>query len=86
MNIDNIKTVYEYDINFEVGPRIAVQFFREQLSKQIREIWNNHKVFIQELEFDAWHLRATARDKESLIRAVVAMEEWLNIENKLRPL
>lgn len=84
MNIDNIRTVYEYDIKFELGSRIAVQFFRYKLSKQIQHIWEQHSVFIQELEFDAYHLRATSRSSESLIRAVVAMEEWLKSELKIQ--
>lgn len=77
MNIDNIRTMYEYDIKFVLGEKRALQFFRHKLSEAIQHVWEQYHVFVQELEFDAWHLRATAKDSENLIRAVVYMEEFL---------
>lgn len=77
MNIDKIQTRYEYMIPFKVRDGVNIQMFRDSLDSILKEAWKLHRVYTQELEFDAWHLRATAMDSKNLIDGVKLIEEKL---------
>lgn len=76
MNIENLKTRYEYDLKYKLREKTAAQFHYHQMQELYKEIWDAHKVFCYELEFEQG-IRVTGYDCNKVELVVLELESIL---------